>query len=40
LDALVESGDLDPAVRAAAPTFDVGYTELEWTPEGNVACTP
>ena len=40
LDALVESGDLDPAVRAAAPTWTVAYAELEWTPEGNVACVP
>jgi len=34
LDDLVESGDLDPAVRDAMPTFDLamgGETVLEWT---------
>lgn len=31
LDELIAGGDLDPAVRSAMPTFDVGPT-LEWTP--------
>ncbi len=30
LDELIAGGDLDPAVRAAMPTFDVG-PKLEWT---------
>jgi hypothetical protein len=41
LDDLVGSGDLDPAVRDAMPTFDVGWStssdagvaSLEWTPD-------
>ncbi len=31
LDSLVQSGDLDPAVRDAMPTWQLGQT-LEWTP--------
>lgn len=31
LDDLIASGDLDPSVRAAMPTFTIGRT-LEWTP--------
>jgi hypothetical protein len=33
LDSLVESGDLDPAVRDRITTFDVAPTVLEWTPD-------
>lgn len=33
LDSLVDSGDLDPAIREAMPLFDVAPTVLEWTPE-------
>ena len=33
LDSLIESGDLDPAVRDAMPVFDVEPAVLEWTPE-------
>jgi hypothetical protein len=41
LDDLVASGDLDPAIRDAMPTFDVGWATsgdagvaaLEWTPD-------
>lgn len=33
LDSLVQSGDLDPAVRDAAPTWQVGQA-LEWTAQG------
>lgn len=32
LDDLVQSGDLDPAIRDAMPLFDVAPTTLEWTP--------
>lgn len=31
IDDLIGSGDLDPAIRAKIPTFDVGAT-VEWTP--------
>lgn len=35
LDDLVASGDLDPSVRAAMPTLDLGEAPIvEWTPEG------
>jgi hypothetical protein len=37
LDSLVESGDLDPAIRAAMPVFDIAPTVLEWTPETAIA---
>lgn len=33
LDELVQSGDLDPAIRDQITTFDVAPTVLEWTPE-------
>jgi hypothetical protein len=32
LDELIDSGDLDPAIRDAMQTFDVAPTVLEWTP--------
>ena len=37
LDALVASGDLAPAIRAAAPTYTLAATELEWRPEAGPA---
>ncbi|MEQ1504387.1 MAG: multiheme c-type cytochrome [Myxococcota bacterium] len=45
LDGLVDSGDLDPAVRDAMPRFTLGPTVLEWTPAvpvnaGSLACVP
>lgn len=45
LDELVASGDLDPAIRDAIPTFTLGPTVLEWTPDlpvnsGSLACVP
>jgi hypothetical protein len=33
LEDLVRTGDLDPAVMAEMPTFDLGSTVLEWTPQ-------
>lgn len=33
LDELIESGDLDPAIREAMPLFEVAPTMLEWTPD-------
>lgn len=31
LDDLIESGDLDPAIRDAMPTFDIAASIVEWT---------
>jgi hypothetical protein len=36
--ALVASGDLDPAVAGAVPTFDLTTTALEWTKDRAEAC--
>ena len=33
LDDLIESGDLDPAIRDQMPTFDLGGSVLEWNPD-------
>ncbi len=43
LDDLIESGDLDPAIREAMPTFDLEGASLTWTPEtgevsGEISC--
>jgi hypothetical protein len=45
LDELVASGDLDPAVRDAMPTFTLGPTAVTWTADvpvnsGSLACVP
>lgn len=37
LDDLVASGDLDPAIRDAAPVFDLASGTKEWTPEKAVS---
>jgi hypothetical protein len=42
---LVASGDLDPAIAAEMPTFTLGPTVLEWTPDAPVnasglSCVP
>jgi hypothetical protein len=34
LDDLVQSGDLDPAVPAKIPTYDLASGKKEWTPDG------
>jgi hypothetical protein len=31
LDDLIQSGDLDPSVKAMMPTYDLGGTTLTWT---------
>lgn len=36
VDDLVESGDLDPAIRDAIPTFDVPQTTLVWTTDNAI----
>lgn len=37
LDDLVASGDLDPAIRDAAPVFDIASGNQEWTPDKAVS---
>jgi hypothetical protein len=39
LDHLIEGGDLSPELREKMPTFDLGSTVLEWTPERG-SCVP
>jgi hypothetical protein len=40
LQALVQSGDLDPSVVSKVPTFNLGGTTLEWTKAKGYACVP
>jgi hypothetical protein len=40
LDDLVTSGDLDPSVAAAMPTFDLEGTKLEWDKSNGYGCVP
>ena len=40
IDDLIQSGDLDPAVRDKIPTFTLGYSELEWSLTDAVSCIP
>ncbi|MDP6944954.1 MAG: multiheme c-type cytochrome [Myxococcota bacterium] len=40
LQALVDSGDLDPMFVDAMPTFTLGFTELTWTPDAGGPCVP
>ncbi len=40
LDELIASGDLDPAIRAQMPTFDLAGTVVEWSPDLGVTCVP
>lgn len=40
VDELVASGDLDPEVRDAIPTFTLRASELEWRLEMNKRCVP
>jgi hypothetical protein len=40
LDSLIDSGDLDPALRAQMQTFDYPSTVLEWTPDNLDECDP
>jgi hypothetical protein len=32
IDSLIESGDLDPAIRASIPTFSIDGAQVVWTP--------
>ena len=40
IDDLIQSGDLDPAVRDKFPTFTLGYSELEWNVSDAISCIP
>ncbi len=40
LQSLVTSGDLDPAVASAMPTFDLTGTKLEWLLANGYGCVP
>ena len=40
LGALVASGDLDPSVASAMPTFDLEGTKLEWDKSNGYGCVP
>ncbi|WP_050433353.1 multiheme c-type cytochrome [Chondromyces crocatus] len=40
IDTLVESGDLDPAIRSELPTFTLRNTEVTWTPDRGFVCVP
>jgi hypothetical protein len=42
LDALIAAGELDPAVRDAMPTFELGGTAKEWqrARDGRAGCAP
>jgi len=40
LDELIHEGDLDPAYRALIPTFELGFTQVEWFAEDGDECVP
>ncbi len=40
LDDLIESGDLDASYRGLIPTYDLGFTRMEWSLEDNSECIP
>jgi len=40
LDDLIASGDLDPVYRDGIPTFDLGFTTLEWKESDDLECVP
>ncbi|MDB4971807.1 MAG: cytochrome c family protein [Myxococcaceae bacterium] len=40
LQSLVDSGDLDPVIKAAMPTFEVHNTVIEWTAEDGGSLYP
>jgi hypothetical protein len=40
VDALVQSGDLDPQFRAKLPVYTLGGTVLEWTSAKGYGCVP
>jgi hypothetical protein len=40
LDDLVESGDLDASYRMLMPTFELGFTKVQWNAEDRLDCAP
>ncbi|MBI4815005.1 MAG: hypothetical protein HY791_02025 [Deltaproteobacteria bacterium] len=40
IDSLIESGDLDPAVRLRMPTFELARSELVWRARDGETCVP
>ena len=40
LDVLITDGDLDGAYRELMPTFDLGFTRLDWAAEDRETCIP
>lgn len=40
IQSLIDSGDLDPSVRAAIPTFTLKSTEVSWTRADGFICLP
>ncbi|HSN96793.1 MAG TPA: hypothetical protein VLS89_00800, partial [Candidatus Nanopelagicales bacterium] len=40
IDTLIESGDLDPAIRSEIVTFTLRNTEIEWTSDRGFVCVP
>lgn len=40
LQSLIDSGDLDPSVKEAVPTFTLKSTEITWTSADGVVCLP
>ena len=40
IQSLIDSGDLDPSVRAAIPTFTLKSTEVSWTRADGFVCLP
>ena len=40
LDELIREGDLDAAYRDLIPTFELGFTKVEWFEEDGLDCVP
>jgi len=40
VDDLIDGGELEPSLRDALPTYTIGATEVEWTPEMGMICLP
>jgi hypothetical protein len=40
LDDLIDTGDLDAAYRDLVPTFDIGFTRIQWHADDRVPCEP
>ena len=40
VDSLIASGDLDPSIREAIPTFNLKGAEVTWTIDDGWVCVP